>query len=85
MDGKLMRRISGLAHVYSSAPVQGLVRLLLANGASPDIADNGNVTPMDALRVKSTRLTAADKLADLLEQHRKPAQTKSVEYRELTR
>ena len=88
-DGINMQNHTGetplLAHVRSSAPVQGVVRLLLANGASPDIADNDDVTPMDALQVKSTRHADADKLADILEKYRKTVQVQSVGKAELAR
>ena len=58
-----------LAHVRSSAPVQGVVEMLLANGASPDIADNDGVTPMMVLQVMSEWLPTAEILADILERH----------------
>ena len=77
-DGINMQNHTGetplLAHVRRSAPVQGVVRLLLANGASSDIADNDDVTPRAALQVKSTRHPDADKLADILEKYRKTVQ-----------
>ena len=55
-----------LAHLRSSAPIRGVVDMLLVNGASPDIADNDGVTPMMALQVKAARLPLAEALADIL-------------------
>ena len=66
-----------LAHARSAAPVQGVLLMLLKNGANPDIADNNSVTPHDALRVKSPRLPTADKLADMMARYGKPAQSQS--------
>ena len=70
-----------LAHVRSAAPIQGVLQLLLANGADPAIADNDGVTPMMALQVKSPHMPTVDKLADLLEHHGKsptPGQEEAV-------
>ena len=58
-----------LAHLRSSAPTQGVLQMLLANGADPDIADHDSVTPMMALQTKSARLPTAEILADILERH----------------
>ena len=58
-----------LAHLRSSAPTQGVLLMLLANGANPDIADHDSVTPMMVLQTKSARLPTAEVLADILERH----------------
>ena len=58
-----------LAHLRSSAPTQGVLQMLLVNGANPDIADHDSVTPMMALQTKSARLPTAEVLADILERH----------------
>ena len=56
-----------LAHLRSSSPTRGVVDMLLANGAEPDIADNDGVTPLRVLQAKATRLPLAEVLADILE------------------
>ena len=48
--------------------------MLLANGASPDIADHDGVTPMMVLQVRSARLPTAEVLADILERQGKEQQ-----------
>ena len=57
-----------LAHLRSSAPIQGVVNMLLHHGADPDAADNDGVTPLAALHTKSARLPMAEVLADILAQ-----------------
>ena len=68
-----------LAHLRSSAPIRGVVDMLLANGASPDIADNDGVTPMMALQVKAARLPLAEALADILMRKSKEQQVTALE------
>ena len=57
-----------LAHLRSSAPIQGVVNMLLHHGADPDAADAAGVTPLAALQAKSARLPMAEVLADILAQ-----------------
>ena len=68
-----------LAHLRSSAPIRGVVDMLLANGANPDIADNDGVTPMMALQVKAARLPLAEALADILIRKSKEKQVTALE------
>ena len=68
-----------LAHLRSSAPIRGVVDMLLANGASPDIADNDGVTPMMALQVKAERLPLAEALADILMRKSKEKQVTALD------
>ena len=57
-----------LAHLRSSAPIQGVVNMLLHHGADPDADDDAGVTPLAALHAKSARLPMAETLADILAQ-----------------
>ena len=57
-----------LAHLRSSAPIQGVVNMLLHHGADPDADDDAGVTPLAALHAKSARLPMAEVLADILAQ-----------------
>ena len=59
-----------LAHLRSSAPIQGVVNMLLHHGADPDADDDAGVTPLAALQAKSARLPMAEVLADILAQRR---------------
>ena len=56
-----------LAHLRSSALIQGVVNMLLHHGADPDAADDAGVTSLAALHAKSARLPMAETLADILE------------------
>ena len=64
-----------LAHLRSSAPIQGVVNMLLHHGADPDAADNDGVTPLAALQAKSARLPMAEVLADILAQRSRERRT----------